>query len=157
MVRMAANSKLELSGTGERLRGSGVLDTTTKQPNSLEYIGQASADLTAAHPVRGLTGIGSISRSQMMSGLQDPRGQESSQPISPEGFARIGSLTLSGGENRLNSAVIDPARGSAYFGTIANRVIVEMGRLSVISRVGPMILNSEEYLHSSAVVDAAGG
>src|SRR5260370_38033810 len=64
MVRMAANSKLELSGTGEPLRGSGVLDTTTNKPNSLEYIGQASADLTAARPVRGLTGIGSISRSQ---------------------------------------------------------------------------------------------
>src|SRR5260370_27755620 len=73
IVRMAANSKLELSGTGEPLRGSGVLDAATNRPNSLEYTGQASADLTAARPVRGLTGVGSISRSQMISRLQDPR------------------------------------------------------------------------------------
>jgi hypothetical protein len=53
VVTMAANSKLNLTGDGQPLNGDGLLDVTSHGPNSLEYTGLATADVTAAGPLRG--------------------------------------------------------------------------------------------------------
>ncbi|MFL6373829.1 MAG: hypothetical protein ACJ73D_04095, partial [Pyrinomonadaceae bacterium] len=56
VVTMAANSKLNLTGDGEPLKGDGLLDVTTHGPNSLEYTGRATSDVTTAGPLRGALG-----------------------------------------------------------------------------------------------------
>ena len=56
VVRMATNSKLNLTGDGEPLNGNGLLDVTTNGPNSLEYTGRATSDVTTAAPLRGALG-----------------------------------------------------------------------------------------------------
>lgn len=56
VVTMAANSKLNLTGDGEPLNGNGLLDVRTNGPNSLEYTGRATSDVTTAGPLRGALG-----------------------------------------------------------------------------------------------------
>ncbi|HRI02227.1 MAG TPA: carboxypeptidase-like regulatory domain-containing protein [Pyrinomonadaceae bacterium] len=56
VVTMAANSKLDLTGDGEPLSGDGLLDVKTNGPNSLEYTGRATSDVTTAGPLRGVLG-----------------------------------------------------------------------------------------------------
>ncbi len=51
-------------------------------------------------------------------------------------FARVGALTLNSGENLVRCAVIDPAGGFAYFGTLTNPGTVVKVRLSDFTRVG---------------------
>jgi len=47
-------------------------------------------------------------------------------------FSRVGALTLNSGENYLNSAVIDPADGYAYFGTYPGIVVrIDLGHILV--------------------------
>jgi hypothetical protein len=154
VVRMAANGKLELSGSGEVLRGNGLLDTSTNRPNSVEYTGQTSGDLTAAGPARELAGIGHLGRSKMRSKFQSA---EANEPIMPAGFEWVGTLTLNSGEEALLCAVIDPGGGFAYFGTATFRGIVVKVRLSDFTRVGALTLNYGEGGLSSAVIDASGG
>jgi len=133
VVRLGANGKLNLSGGGRPLTGDGLLDTTTYRPNSVEYTGAATADLTAAGPAAGL------------------------RAALPDGFSRVDALTLNEGENGLYCATIDPAEGYAYFGTFTNPGIVVKVDLATFTRVGALALNVGEPYLISAVIDPAGG
>ena len=72
VVTMATNSKLSLTGDGEPLNGDGLLDVIRNRPNSLEYTGQTTADVTEATPLRGgALGMAAPSRSQIISRFQN--------------------------------------------------------------------------------------
>jgi len=75
--------------------------------------------------------------------------------------SRVGTVTLNSGENDLESAVIDPSAGYAYFGTSTSpgRVVkVALGSGSnPPSRVGAVTLNSGENDLESAVIDQLTG
>src|SRR5438445_5184684 len=96
IVRMAANGKLELSGSGKPLRGGGALDTRTNTPNSVEYTGQATNDLLGANMIGGFSGSAILDRSRLASELQ--LGQ-TKDPIQPFTFGRVGSITFNAGED----------------------------------------------------------
>jgi len=72
---------------------------------------------------------------------------------------RVGAVTLNNGEDRLVSAVIDPASGHAWFGThsFPGRVVkVALGAGSdPPTRVGAVTLNAGEDWLVSAVIDPA--
>lgn len=89
VVTMAANSKLDLTGDGEPLKGNGLLDVNTNTPNSLEYTGRATADVTAARPVRGALGIAGSAQSHITSQLRSLQRQESSA-LGATTFSRVG-------------------------------------------------------------------
>src|SRR5262249_4383734 len=74
VVTMAVNSKLYLTGDGEPLTGNGLLDVTTHGPNSLEYTGRTTADVTAAGPLRRVKAFAGLPNLQMPPRLQDVRG-----------------------------------------------------------------------------------
>ena len=109
VVRMSANGKLELSGNGEPLKGSGLLDVTTDKPNSVEYTGQANVDLTAARPAMQLHSTRHIARDDMPSEPESSQGQDAKTPETPESFGKLGSLTLNRGDSYLEAAAIDTA------------------------------------------------
>jgi hypothetical protein len=157
VVRMGANGKLELSGDGEPLTGNGLLDTTTNGGNSVEYTGNATADVTAAGPARGMAPVAGISRSAMMAKLQNVKGGAPAAPQSATPFARLGALPMNAGENALLCAVIDTANGFAYFGTDTTPGRVVKVSLSTFARVGALTLNAGENSLQSAVIDAANG
>jgi hypothetical protein len=73
----------------------------------------------------------------------------------------LGALTLSGGENYLNSAVIDASGGYAYFGTATSPGIVVKVALgagdNLPTRVGALSLDSGEDNLRSAVIDPSAG
>ncbi|CAN5200567.1 hypothetical protein BH09SUM1_BH09SUM1_24520 [soil metagenome] len=77
------------------------------------------------------------------------------------GMQRVGALTTSGGEHRFYCAVIDAAKGYAYFATHTNPgqvVKVALGNGSAApTRVGAVTLNSGEDEPEAAVIDAASG
>ncbi len=75
--------------------------------------------------------------------------------ISLSAFTRIGSLSLNSGENVLESALIDPAGGFAYFGTDTAPGIVVKVRLSTFTRFSALTLNSGEDALTSAIIDPA--
>src|SRR5438874_749013 len=83
VVRMSANGKLELSGNGEPLKGSGLLDVTTHKPNSIEYTGPANVDLTAARPATQLHSVGHIAPDEMTSKTESPQDREARIPATP--------------------------------------------------------------------------
>ncbi len=79
-------------------------------------------------------------------------------------LTRVGTLDLgtpipisSNGFNGLTSAVIDPTRGFAYFGTNTSPGLLARIRLSDFSEQGTLTLNSGEEQLSSGVIDPAGG
>ena len=158
VVRMSANGKLELSGNGEPLKGSGLLDVTTHKPNSIEYTGQANVDLTAARPATQLHSVRHIARDDMPpSEREDSPGQDAKTPITPESFGKLGSLTLARGDSYLESAAIDTAGGFAYFGAATNPGTVVKVRLSDFTRVGALVLDPGEDFIGSAAIDPVGG
>jgi G8 domain/Domain of unknown function (DUF4214) len=158
VVRLASNAKLELSGSGEPLTGRGSLDMTTNKPNSVEYTGQASTDLTAAGPARAFHTVGNMGQAEMRSKIQSLQGKDVEAPQAITGFSRIDSLTMTRGENSLFCAAIDTAAGFAYFGTFSGTPgIVVKVRLSDFTRVGALVLNSGESALDAAVIDPAGG
>jgi len=132
VVRLGANGKLNLSGSGQPLWGDGLLDTTTYRPNSVEYTGVATADLAAAGPAVGLRGA------------------------APEGFSYIGTLTLQPGEEFLASAVIDPAGEYAYFGDWTTTGHVFKVNLATFAHVGTLTLPAGEERPICAVIDPVG-
>jgi uncharacterized repeat protein (TIGR01451 family) len=69
----------------------------------------------------------------------------------------VGALALNAGEDKLYTAVIDPAGGFAYFGTDNSPGIVVKVRLADFTRVGALTLNTGENKLWSAVIDPAGG
>src|SRR5438093_5367812 len=71
--------------------------------------------------------------------------------------SRVGTLTLNLGENYLESAVIDPAAGFAYFGTYTSPGIIVKVRLSDLTRIGGLTLNAGESNVTRAVIDTAAG
>lgn len=132
VVRLGTNGKLNLSGSGQPLWGDGLLDTTTYRPNSVEYTGAATADLTAAGPVQGLLAA------------------------TPEGFSYVGTLTLQPGEEFLASTVIDPAGAYAYFGDWTTTGHVFKVDLSTFTQVGTLTLPAGEERPVCAVIDPVG-
>jgi len=157
VVRMSANSKLELSGTGEPLKGSGLLDVTTHKPNSIEYTGQANVDLTAARPATQLHSIRHIARDDMPPEPESSQGRDAKTPMTPESFGKVGSLTLARGDSYLEAATIDTAGGFAYFGCATNPGTVVKVRLSDFTRVGALVLDPGEDFLGSAGIDPVGG
>ena len=132
VVRLGANSKLNISGSGQPLRGDGLLDTTTYRPNSVEYTGAATTDLMTAGPAAG------------------------SGTAAPAGFARAGALALNAGDDFLGSAVIDPTGAYAYFGDWTTTGHVFKVNLSTFTHVGTLTLNEGEERPLSAVIDPTG-
>jgi len=157
VVRMSANSKLELSGTGEPLKGSGLLDITTHKPNSIEYTGAANVDLTAARPATQLHSIRHIARDDMPPEPESSQGRDAKTPVTPESFGKVGSLTLARGDSYLEAATIDTAGGFAYFGVATNPGTVIKVRLSDFTRVGALVLDPGEDFLGSAAIDPVGG
>lgn len=133
IVRMGSDGKLNLSGTGQPLRGDGLIDTTAYRPNSIEYTGAATADLMTSGPTVGLN-------TDIM-----------------DNFQRVDALTLNAGESGLYCATIDTDAGYAYFGTFTSPGIVVKVRLDTFTRVGALTLNTGENFLISAVIDPTGG
>src|SRR5437016_6931284 len=157
VVRMSANGKLELSGDGEPLKGSGLLDVTTHKPNSIEYTGQANVDLTAARPATQFHSNRHIARDDMPPEPESSPGQDAKTSVTPESFGKLGSLTLARGDSYLEAATIDTAGGFAYFGAATNPGTVVKVRLSDFTRVGALVLDPGEDFLGSAAIDPFGG
>src|SRR5438270_388104 len=152
VVRMSANGKLELSGKGEPLKGSGLLDVTTHKPNSVEYTGQANVDLTAARPATQLHSIRHIARDDMPPEPESSQGQDAKTSVTPESFGKLGSLTLARGDSYLEAAAIDTAGGFAYFGDATNPSTVGEARLAVFTRdVARVPDRGGEFLCAAAI------
>ncbi len=66
-------------------------------------------------------------------------------------------LTLGDGESMLETAVIDPSHGFAYFGTYTAPGVVVKVRLSGFYRVGALTLQAGEDRLTAAVVDSEAG
>ena len=135
IVIMAANGKLNLTGSGTPLMGTGQLDTTTHRPNSVEYTGQGTTDITAAGPASAYHNL----------------------PLAPQDFSQYATLTFNSRESDLSSAIIDRVAGFAYFGTGDSPGIVVKVRLSDFTRVGALILGTNEGHLRAAVIDPAAG
>jgi hypothetical protein len=75
----------------------------------------------------------------------------------PQGMVEDGRLTLTRDEGYPASAVIDPAGGYAYFGTVTSPGRVVKVRLSDLTRVDALTLSWSESDLTSAVIDLAGG
>jgi len=69
----------------------------------------------------------------------------------------VGTLTLTGGEDILSTAVIDTANGFAYFGTGTVPGKIVKVRLSDFTRVGALTLDRGEGPLTSSVIDSANG
>ncbi|MFH1021960.1 MAG: choice-of-anchor Q domain-containing protein [Planctomycetota bacterium] len=135
VVRMAANGKLALMGSGTPLTGTGTLDTTTNTPNTVEYTGVGAMDIAAAGPATAYHHLS----------------------VTPPGFSRSESYSLVLGECLLRGAVIDMANGYAYFGTYTTPAYVVKIDLVTFTRVGVITLNSGESWVSSGVIDPVNG
>lgn len=187
VVTLATGSKLNLTGDGEPLSGNGLLDVTTHGPNSLEYTGRATADVTAAGPVRGALGTSGPAQSQMPSMLRGLIPLEPSHALGALGpaktqmpsllrglappepshellgsFSRSAALTLTRKEDPM-AATIDTVNGFAYFGTYTsygnptNPGVIVKVRLSDFTRVGALVLNAGENDFRCATIDTASG
>ncbi|HZE69172.1 MAG TPA: hypothetical protein VE135_06550 [Pyrinomonadaceae bacterium] len=155
VVTMSRNSKLNLMGEGEPLKGDGLLDIHKNGSASVEYSARANADVTAATPIRRALGV-DISRPQLLSELHGLGSQQSNVPAL-NGFSRAGSLTMTAKEDHPFAAVIDTLNGFAYFGTLTSPGIVVKVRLSDFTRVGALVLDSGENELRSAEIDAVNG
>jgi filamentous hemagglutinin family protein len=131
IVRMASNGILKISGSGTPLTGNGTLDISTNTPNTIEYTGQGTTDITLAGPLSGYHNLQLI----------------------PGGYANVGSLIVQLGEDRVRCAVIDTAGGFAYFGTETTPGIIIKVRLSDFTRVGAITLNNGEDSLITGVID----
>jgi len=183
VVRLGRNSKLNLTGDGEPLTGGGELDTQTNAPNSVEYTGHATRDLTQAGPAAAWRNL-NLGPAQPMAGGYDVLQMASSENSTfataidtADGYAyfgtyttpgyvikvrlsdltRVAALTLNTGENYLRSAVIDTTAGFVYFGTDTDPGVVIKIQLSDFTRVGALTMNSGENKLKAAVIDPSGG
>ena len=146
IMRLAVNAKLNITGDGAVLTGSGLLDTLTHRPNSVELTGQATGDLMSAGPMHDYsTTVAKNLPSDMRSVLQNaaPSAQGASLPLTDE--------------FNFWSAVIDSEQGFAYFGTWTKPGTIVKVRLSTFTRVGAIVLNSGENGLRSAVIDSTNG
>lgn len=159
VVRLGANGKLNLTGDGSPLSGDGLLDTTTHTPNSVEYTGHATGDLTTASPSKAYHALAQAPGGQRMGHSSPPALPNAVLPLAPAIFTTTSTLTLPRAEEYVTSAVIDQTNGFAYFGTsiapYAPGTVVKI-RLSDFTRVGALILNTGEGDLTSAVIDAGG-
>jgi len=71
-------------------------------------------------------------------------------------FSRVSSITLPSGEDKLESAIIDPSGQYAYFGTWTAPGKVVKINLSTFTRVNFTTLNTGEDNLASAVIDPSG-
>lgn len=156
VVTMSRNSKLNLTGEGEPLKGNGLLDISKYGSASVEYTGRATADVTAASPIRGALGVADITLREQLSKVTD-LGSPRSNVQALTGFSRAGALTLTAKEDFPFAAVIDTLNGFAYFGTLTTPGIIVKVRLSDFTRVGALVLNSGQNDLRCAVIDAVNG
>jgi len=79
---------------------------------------------------------------------------------------RVGAVTLESDENSLGCAVIDPANGYAYFGTLVSTTVSTPGRVVKVAlgegssppmRAGAVTLEAGETLLTCAVIDPSKG
>lgn len=146
VMRLAANAKLNITGDGAVLTGSGLLDTMTHRPNSVELTGQATSDLMSVGPMQSYsTTVAQNLPSDLRSAVQNaaPSAQGASLPLTDE--------------FNFWSAVIDTEQGFAYFGTWTKPGTIVKVRLSTFTRVGALVLNAGENGLRSAVIDATNG
>src|SRR5262249_51959437 len=134
-----------------------LLDVTTYKPNSIEYTGAATVDMTSAGPARQFHAMKHIAPDDMVSGRQPFGAQLSKSPVTPDAFGRGGTLSLARGDSFLECAVVDSAAGFAYFGTATNPGAIVKIRLSDFTRVGALTLPPGEDGVSAAVIDPAAG
>lgn len=156
VVRMAANSKLNLTGDGEPLKGTGTLDLRTNGSTSVEYTGRATADVTMATPIRGALTGSKLSRSQIMGHLRNTVSRGSVLQ-GTNTLSRNAAITLTAKEDNPFAAVIDTGNGFAYFGTLTTPGIIVKVRLSDFTRVGAIVLNPNEQEMRCATIDTANG
>src|SRR5207244_308412 len=144
IVRLSANGKLNLTGDGTPLTGDGLLDTTTNAPNSVEYTGHATSDVTTAGPAIAYHALAEnpLGRSDVLPPGDIPAKTNDALPLEPASFTETSSLTLKRSEPDLTSAVIDRANGFAYFGTNTSPGMVVKVHLSDFTRVGALTLNA---------------
>lgn len=117
---MPANGTLKITGSGTPLTGSGSLDTTTNTPNTVEYTGPGTTDITAATPISSYYNLS----------------------LSPDAFQEVGIISLNSGEGRsYNSSVVDTVRGYLYIGLDQNPGKVVKVDLSTFTRVGILTLS----------------
>jgi hypothetical protein len=147
LVRMGANGKLNLTGDGTPLTGDGVLDVTTNAPNSVEYTGRATSDITSAGPAVTFHQLGANPRQDLAS--------RANAPTTSRGFSETGVLTHS--EGNIYTSVIDSGAGYAYFGTSSSSPVIIKVRLSDFTRVGTLTLDAGGGGLHSAVIDMANG
>ena len=110
-VILGTNGKLTLNGNGTPLTGSGTLDTSTNTPNTVEYMGQGTTNITAAGPVA--SGYSNLT-------------------VDPAGFSRRDSLTMSSGD-KIRGSLSESVDGFGYF-TTWNGYIIKV-RLSDFTAV----------------------
>ena len=137
IVRMATNGILRLSGSGTPLTGTGTLDTSTNTPNTVEFTSQDATDITLSTPISSFHNL-------------------TIDPVFP--FNQVGgTLTLNTGvnENNFFASIIDAPNDFAYFvsnGDSNNSTVVKV-RLSTLTRIGAINLNSGETNASTFVAD----
>lgn len=76
--------------------------------------------------------------------------------VNLESFSVDGELPMVDGERSINTGVIDPADGYAYFCTYFDPVVVKI-RLSDFSRVGSLKLNPDEGHPDACAIDTGNG
>lgn len=141
-VEMGANGTLTISGSGTPLTGSGTLDAVTNTPNTIEYTGNGTTNITAAGPVTTYSNL----------------------KFKPKGFEREDAITLdavTGGQG-INGEVIDTENGYAYF---PNYVLLGSGniptitkvRLSDFKQVGVLALAAGDEALNAGILDSANG
>lgn len=182
VVQMSAHGKLNLSGPGQPLTGDGLLDMTTHAPNSIEYTGAATTDLTAAGPAAsldvsfldGLSPAGALRMETGTHGLSialiDPSGRfayfsrvGNAYPtpgivvkVDLATFTRVGVLNLADEDTNVRSGVIDPSGRYAYLGTDASPGRVIKIDLLALRRVSALTANEGEDRLRTAIIDPAG-
>lgn len=122
-VILGTNSKLVLKGNGTPLTGTGTLDTSTNTPNTVEYLGQGTTNITTATPASSYNNL----------------------TINPAGFSRQDELVMSAGANNSYGSLPISIDGFGYF-TTSNGNIVKV-RLSDFTEVAKLStgLNSLNY------------
>jgi len=179
---MGTNGVLNITGSGTPLTGAGSIDTSTNTPNTVQYTGTATTDLTAAAPLtaynnldinttQGLAEqdsfIGSPVQTQIRSAVFDSVngfayfGTFTSPAVIVKlrlsDFTIVATLVLEEGDNSIRSAVIDLTNGFAYFGTATNPGTVIKIQLSDFTKVSKLTLDTGDTNLFTATIDTVAG
>lgn len=175
VVRMGHGGKLEMAAANDPLVGDGVLDTVSNRPNSVEYTGATTNDLTAAAPMLAPLGFGASSaKLQLYPSEGNLKGAlvDAANGFAYFGtyttpafvvkvrlsdFTRVGAIALNPGEDKILSGSLDSSNGFAYFGTTTWPGIVVKIRLTDFQRDSALTLSAGEGWLTSSVIDPANG